>query len=363
MLYIAANRLPVTVVKEGTGYRFAESPGGVATGLRTWAEGQGEVRWVGWPGLVPRSKREVRALREQLLARGIHPVFMSRAEVDAFYGGFCNKTIWPLFHYFTMHASYQRADWEAYRRLNQVYADLLLAHVKPGDGIMVNDYHLMLLPRLVKEAVPDITTYFFLHIPFPTFEIFRLLPSTWRLELLRGVIAADVVGFHTSDYTAYFLQCVQRLLGYDVRAEGKVFRASAGRQDSKVGTFPLGIDFERFDALARRPDLVEKAAEIKKSAKTTTIIISVDRLDYTKGHAQQGLVAPLQQDGGVVVHRGHRRTSRTMPCGMTSWPSPARSNSWHGWATPSHGGCKGASPGVRRRRCGGRWARAHQRLR
>jgi trehalose 6-phosphate synthase/phosphatase len=241
------------------------------------------VRWVGWPGLVPRSKNEARTLREQMVAQGIHPVFMTRAEVESFYGGFCNKTIWPLFHYFTMHASYQRSDWEAYRRLNQVYADLLLGQLRPGDSLMVNDYHLMLVPRLVKEALPGLTTYFFLHIPFPTFEIFRLLPSAWRLELLRGMIAADVVGFHTSDYTSYFLHCVQSLLGYSVHAEGRVFRVAAGRQDSKVGTFPLGIDFDRFDTLARRPDRAERAAEIQQSAKLTTIILSVDRLDYTKG--------------------------------------------------------------------------------
>jgi trehalose 6-phosphate synthase/phosphatase len=286
MLYIAANRLPLTVTKEQANYKFSESPGGVATGLRTWVERQPdkEIRWVGWPGIIVRNKSEAKRLREQLLhEQQVHPIFLTKREMEDFYGGFCNKTIWPLFHYFTSHATFDPDDWRCYCKVNQDYANLLLGVLKPGDTLMVNDYHLMLVPKLVKDVLPDVAIFFFLHIPFPTFEIFRLLPNAWRLDLLRGIIGADVVGFHTSDYTSYFLHCVQRLLGHEIRTEGNIFQVSTANHEVRVGTFPLGIDFERFDSLARKPELIEKTAEIKTSAKETCIVISVDRLDYTKG--------------------------------------------------------------------------------
>jgi len=289
MLYIAANRLPITAVKQGKDYAFDESPGGVATGLRTWAERMPdrEIAWVGWPGVIPRSRRDERLLREKLLARKVHPVFMSRKELDAFYGGFCNKTIWPLFHYFTLHATYSPVDWECYRKVNKDYANVLLPLLKPGDTVMVNDYHLLLLPKLLREGASDVSIYFFLHIPFPTFEIFRLLPNAWRLDILRGMVGADVVGFHTNDYTSYFLQCVQKLLGHEIRTEGNIYQINANPHEVRVGTFPLGIDFERFDTMARKQEVIAQASEIAAKAKAAQIIISVDRLDYTKGIYQR----------------------------------------------------------------------------
>ena len=164
---------------------------------------------------------------------------------------------------------------------------------------MVNDYHLMLLPRFIRETISNVSIYFFLAYTVSYLrDILRLLPNTWRLDLLRGVMGADVVGFHTSDYTNYFLYCVQRFLGHEIRTEGKINSVTANPHEVKVGTFPLGIDFERFDSLARKPELVEKAAEIKNSAKSVTIVVSVDRLDYTKGivNRLQGYELFLEQN-------------------------------------------------------------------
>ncbi|HTO93823.1 MAG TPA: trehalose-6-phosphate synthase, partial [Bacteroidota bacterium] len=254
-LVIVANRLPFSITVEEGALRLGDSPGGVASGLKSYLDAlprfrpqMPEYHWVGWPGAPVGG-----ALQDDLAAAagGFHStaVLLSDAEMEQFYQGFCNKTIWPLFHYFPTVARFDDDAWRQYRHVNEVYCDAVLGTLRPGDVVWVHDYHLMLLPGLLRRKRPGLTVGFFLHIPFPDFEIFRLLPDAWRKEILAGILGADLVGFHTYAYTQHFLQCVQRLLGLDNSFGAIVLPARL----VKAETYPMGIDFDRFNDAAGDP--------------------------------------------------------------------------------------------------------------
>jgi trehalose 6-phosphate synthase/phosphatase len=212
----------------------------------------------------------------------LHGVFLTGEEIDNFYNGFCNDTLWPLFHYFPSFVSFKAQAWQAYKQVNEIYFKELEKILKPGDMVWIHDYQLMLLPRLLRERLkfpPAIG--FFLHTPFPAFEIFRLLPTKWRTALLKGLLGANLVGFHTYDYAQYFNSCVQRILGYEIEA-GTILTPD-GRK-VRVETLPMGVDFAKYH-------MAGEISEVKKQIKLLTnqglksqkIILSIDRLDYTKG--------------------------------------------------------------------------------
>lgn len=289
-LIVVSNRLPFSLARSSAksaraGFAFKSSSGGLVTALgayleRERAERDLECVWVGWPGAdVPEARRD--AVREiALREHGSWPVFMSREEADGFYNGFCNKALWPLFHYFTTYAVHDAAQWEAYVEANRRFADELGSLLEPGDRVWVQDYQLMLLPGMLRERHPDLAIGFFLHIPFPDFEVFRLLPTRWREELLRGVLGADQIGFHTHDYCQCFLRSVYRTLGLDHRF-GQI---QVGDRVRKVDTFPIGIDAARFIATAESPAVAKRVADIHAGLGSgRKLVFSVDRLDYTKG--------------------------------------------------------------------------------
>src|SRR5262249_40165851 len=151
--------------------------------------------------------------------------------------------------------------------------------VRPDDLIWVHDYHLMLLPRLLRERLPAVGIGFFLHIPFPDYEIFRLLPGRWRKEILEGLLGADLIGFHTYDYMQYSVRCVLRILGHESHAR-QIFLDD---RRVRVDTFPMGIDFKSFHEAAGSPEVLKEKEEIRKSLGDSKVVLSVDRLDYTKG--------------------------------------------------------------------------------
>jgi trehalose 6-phosphate synthase/phosphatase len=284
-LVLVSNRLPFTVSIENGQPKFNVSSGGLTTGLWSYlervvqkTERPFDFLWLGWPGaaIEPARTAEVRAYAEKFRAA---PVFLSEANADHFYHGFCNKTLWPLFHYFPSFARYQETEWEEYRLANQSYADALATVLRPDDLLWIHDYQLMLLPRLIRGMFPEMAIGFFLHIPFPSYEIFRLLPRSWRAELLDGVLGSSLVGFHTHDYTRDFLTSVLRTVGYEHQL------GSISLQDRvvKVDTFPMGIDFQRFAQAAVAPAVQSRAAELRSKCAGQKIIFSVDRLDYTKG--------------------------------------------------------------------------------
>jgi trehalose 6-phosphate synthase/phosphatase len=265
---------------------FQRSSGGLTTGLWSYLEhgqrGAGdklEFLWVGWPGasIPPDQQAQVRdrALKEFNAV----PVFFAEEQMDRFYHGFCNKTLWPLFHYFPTLVRYEEDYWQEYRQVNAVFAEALLAVLKPDDILWIHDYQLMLLPGLIRERMPDIPIGFFLHIPFPSYEVFRLLPRAWRREIIDGLLGASVVGFHTHDYIRDFLTSVLRTAGYEHHLGTLMVRDRV----VKVDTFPMGVDFKRFADTAASPETASRVAELREKSAGLKVIFSVDRLDYTKG--------------------------------------------------------------------------------
>lgn len=300
-IVIVSNRLPFTVERENGEVRFKESAGGVATGLKSLLDAmpsglslKTEYLWVGWPGVAVAASEKAAVQARALSEFRSQPVFLSEEDFENFYQGFCNKTVWPLFHYFPSQASYDESYWLQYKKVNEVFAESLLDVVRQDDILWIHDYHLMLLPELVRKKIAKVRIGFFLHIPFPQLEIFRLLPGKWRREILEGLLGADLIGFHTHDYVEYFLRCVQRLLGYKHR----VGHFTIGRRTVKVGSFPMGVDFKKFNAAAKSPDGRRRQAELRKSFGETKIILSVDRQDYSKGilHRLQGFETMLERN-------------------------------------------------------------------
>lgn len=213
-LHIVSNRLPFSIVSEEDKFLLKPSVGGLATGMKSVYK-DFEGRWIGWPGIATDSYtvdqfKEIEGLLDK---EGCDTVPLTADEVHTFYEGFCNRTIWPLFHYFNQYVDYSPEFWESYVEVNQKFADKTLEVVEDGDFVWVHDYQLMLVPGMLKAKRPDITIGFFLHIPFPSYEVFRILP--WRNELLEGLLGADLIGFHTYDYERHFLSSVRRLFGYE----------------------------------------------------------------------------------------------------------------------------------------------------
>jgi trehalose 6-phosphate synthase/phosphatase len=299
-IIVVSNRLPFTIERENGAIQFKASAGGVATGLKSLLDGmpgfltpRPEYLWVGWPGGAVAAEDRAQVQARALAEFRSHAVFLSEQDFDNFYEGFCNKTIWPLFHYFPQNATYDENYWRQYVRVNEVFAESLLEVVGPEDIVWVHDYHLMLLPELLRKQRPHLKIGFFLHIPFPQFEIYRLLPASWRRALLEGLLGADLVGFHTHDYMEYFLRCVQRVIGFKHR----VGHVRVGSRVVRVGAFPMGIDYKKFNAAARSPEGRKKKEELKKSFGENKVIVSVDRQDYSKGilHRLQGFEAMLER--------------------------------------------------------------------
>ncbi len=198
-------------------------------------------------------------------------------DIAGFYQGFSNRTLWPLFHHFDRYVEFDTEYWHAYERVNRAYRDALLEVVEPGDSIWVHDYQLLLLPALLRESLPDAPIGFFLHIPFPSYEAFRMLP--WRREILNGMLGADLVGFHTFDYARHFLSSARSLLGLEDR-DGQI---QVDDRLVRVDAFPMGIDVQRFQQEASGPKARRRQSQIRRADPEQRIILSVDRLDYTKG--------------------------------------------------------------------------------
>jgi trehalose 6-phosphate synthase/phosphatase len=285
-IVLVSNRLPFTVAEKDGDIEFQNSAGGVATGLHALLEtieipniGSAEYVWIGWPGGRVSPQLEGRVKSDAQSRFHAYPVFLSEQEIDAFYSGFCNKTIWPLFHYFPLYARYEPEYWAHYKKVNEAFGEAALEILKPGDLLWIHDYHLMLLPAIIRARLPDLSIGFFLHIPFPHYEIFRFLPAEWRRDLLEGLLGADLVGFHTFDYAQYFLRCVLRILGHDNQM-GKLLIQD---RTVKVMSFPMGVPFNKFATAADSAVVCEEKETLKRTLGQTKLILSVDRQDYSKG--------------------------------------------------------------------------------
>jgi trehalose 6-phosphate synthase/phosphatase len=282
-LLIVSNRLPISIEKKKRGLYFHQSAGGLATGLGSFHKSYDSL-WIGWPGITwdKTNEEERRDIEAKLVSKfNCYPVFLSQNHIEKYYHGFSNKTLWPLFHYFTQYVAHDKGFWETYNQVNQLFAQVICTTAKKNDIIWIHDYHLMLLPSLVRQRLPNATIGFFHHIPFPSFEIFRLLP--WRKELAKGLLGADVIGFHTNDYARHFLSSLHRLLGYEyslgqIHAHDRIIR---------VDTFPMGIAYERFSEATQDQEVQKEVIKVRKRLLGRKVILSVDRLDYTKGIPQR----------------------------------------------------------------------------
>jgi trehalose 6-phosphate synthase/phosphatase len=281
-LLIVSNRLPVSVTKRAGNLSFQPSVGGLATGLASFCDSYHSL-WIGWPGIAKDeiSTQQKEQIIDRLKEHHCHSVFLSAKDVRNFYYGFCNKTIWPLFHYFPLYTAYEDQYWQAYRNVNKAFCEAIIKIAKPDDYIWVHDYQLMLLPQLVREKLPNAQIGFFLHIPFPSFELFRLLP--WRKEILKGLLGADLIGFHTYDYVRHFLSSTTRIAG----TEHSMGALAVDDRIVKVDAFPMGIDYDRYSTAVEDPTVKKRLSTIRKKVGERKVILSIDRLDYTKGITQR----------------------------------------------------------------------------
>jgi len=279
--------LPVQISISDEKVDVTPSVGGLATGMKS-VSNSFNSKWIGWSG-VDREKLSVtqtEQVNKALKQEECVDVNLTEEEVELYYEGFSNKTIWPLFHYFNQFVEYEEEQWEAYKTVNRKFADVIAENIEGVDKIWVHDYHLLLLPQMIKERFPNVTIGFFLHIPFPSYELFRILP--WRNEIINGMLGADLLGFHTFDYERHFMSSVRRLLGYDIN----INEISLPQRIVKVDNFPMGIDYDKFHnaALDSQKRSVRDKTDVRKELERyyllypeTKFILSIDRLDYTKG--------------------------------------------------------------------------------
>jgi trehalose 6-phosphate synthase len=284
-LLLVSNRLPITIKRSEDGkYDFSMSSGGLVSGLSGLSKST-TFQWYGWPGLeVP--EEEIPVVKQRLKDEyGAIPVFIDDELADRHYNGFSNSILWPLFHYHPGEITFDESAWEAYKEANRLFAKAVAKEVQDGDLIWVHDYHLMLLPEMLREEIGDskenVKIGFFLHTPFPSSEIYRILPV--RNELLLGVLHCDLIGFHTYDYTRHFLSACSRLLGLATTPNGIEFQGKV----IACGAFPIGIDPEKFQEGLKKEKVQKRIAQLEQKFQGVKLMVGVDRLDYIKGVPQK----------------------------------------------------------------------------
>ncbi|KAL4808268.1 glycosyl transferase, partial [Aspergillus unguis] len=284
-LLLVSNRLPITIKRSEDGkYDFSMSAGGLVSGLSGLSKTT-TFQWYGWPGLeVPEEEFPIveDRLKEEYNAV---PVFIDGELADKHYNGFSNSILWPLFHYHPGEITFDESAWEAYKDCNRLFAQAVASQVKDGDLVWVHDYHLMLLPEMLREEIgstkKNVKIGFFLHTPFPSSEIYRILPV--RNELLLGLLHCDLIGFHTYDYTRHFLSACSRLLGLPTTPNGIEFQ---GRIVA-CGAYPIGIDPEKFKDGLKKEKVQKRIATLEQKFQGVKLMVGVDRLDYIKGVPQK----------------------------------------------------------------------------
>jgi len=279
-LIIIANRLPVKAEINDDRISFQKSAGGLATGLDS-LNSTYEKHWIGWPGVYAPDSLTEDKIANELEKINLHPVFLSESDIELYYEGYSNSTLWPLFHYFYVYIRHDPEYWQAYKKVNLQFLNSILSVVSENDVLWVHDYHLMLLPGMIREHLPSVKIGFFLHIPFPSYELFRTLND--REELLEGLLGADLVGFHTFSYMRHFVSTMYRIKG--IESDDNTFHYK--NRTLSVDTFPMGIDFASFNNAGQLKEVKEGMATLRRQYPGQKIILFVDRLDYSKGLIQR----------------------------------------------------------------------------
>ncbi|GME72187.1 unnamed protein product [Ambrosiozyma monospora] len=305
---VVSNRIPVTIKKkekdpemsdptdstatlkdtlkspERNKYSFSMSSGGLVTALQGLKQ---PFQWFGWPGMTVDSEQDKSDIESSLSQKfDCHPIWLDEEVADLFYNGFSNSILWPLFHYHPGEMNFDELAWAAYIEVNNIFANYIIEKVRDNDLIWVHDYHLMLLPGLLRQKIQErdlknVRIGFFLHTPFPSSEIYRILPV--RKEILEGLLGCDLIGFHTYDYVRHFLSAIERILKVTTSPQGIHYK---GRQIT-VGAYPIGIDVDKFIKGLKEPNVVQRISELKQRFKGLKLIVGVDRLDYIKGVPQK----------------------------------------------------------------------------
>lgn len=273
---VVSNRLPVDR-SDDEQEPWRRSPGGLVTALEPVVQASGGA-WVGWPG-----QPDIVVDPFEFDGMSLVPVALTAQDVELYYEGFSNDTIWPLYHDVISPPAYHREWWDAYVRVNRAFSEAAASVAAPGATVWVHDYQLQLVPRMVRELRPDVVIGYFHHIPFPAYGLYAQLP--WRRQVLEGLLGADVIGFQRVQDAGNFARAVRRQLGFDTKAGSIRVPVEGGPDRVAVSkAYPISIDVAGFDELARRPDVQARAREIRESLGShQTILFGVDRLDYTKG--------------------------------------------------------------------------------
>ncbi len=276
---VVSNRLPVALKRTGDGWRVEKGAGGLATAMNPILESTKGI-WIGWSGDASGIQDEKRkkiverwAERQRYLA-----VDLPTEIVRGFYDGYSNDSIWPLFHHFPFIVRFNPDEWRSYVKANQIFCDAIVKHLLPNDLVWIHDYHLLLLPEMLRAAVPHARIGFFLHIPFPSSPVFRILPQ--REEILRGMLGADYISFQTYSYLQHFRSALLRILGVDSQMD----RVQVGSRTVGLEALPIGIAPEQFTDLLATDELTRRRlANLRESFAECKLLLGVDRLDYTKG--------------------------------------------------------------------------------
>ncbi len=288
-LVIVSNRLPVVLEQEADGsWRVEPGSGGLVTAMAPVLKDRGGV-WIGWPGIEEQDDVDLDALlREAVNNSGytFKPVPLTTDELDGYYYGFANEILWPLFHDLQTRCNFDPGYWGVYRKVNRKFAEVIFRTTGKDDHIWVHDYHLIGVGQELRAMGVKTEIGFFLHIPFPPLDLFLKLP--WRFQILDALLAYDLVGFQTLRDKRNFAHCVRSMFkNLPLRGKGRVVRTEVDRREVRLGNFPISIDFDEFAGKAAGVEVDRRVAEIKKNlgadAKRRTLVLGVDRLDYTKG--------------------------------------------------------------------------------
>lgn len=293
---VVSNRIPVTITENqkpegdvnpesGNTYSYQMSSGGLVTalqGLKT------PFQWFGWPGISVNSDRDKRTIESNLKEQfNCYPVWLSEEIADLHYNGFSNSILWPLFHYHPGEMNFDEVAWAAYIEANKLFTEEIIERVQDDDIVWIHDYHLMRVPSILKEKLKlsnkkNVKIGFFLHTPFPSSEIYRILPV--RAEILQGLLGCDLIGFHTYDYARHFLSSVKRILKLPTSPQGIRY----DDRDITVGAYPIGIDVDKFLNGLKKDSVKDRIQQLKtKFGPDCKLIVGVDRLDYIKGVPQK----------------------------------------------------------------------------
>lgn len=282
-IIVTSNRIPCSLSMDSDGnIKYKKGIGGLVTALDPILSKNGGL-WIGWDGQTggktPKIKKVCITDECGKISYSVECVHLTKKEIRNYYHGFSNRSIWPLFHGFIFQSYFNSDYWKTYVSVNKKFSSIILKKITRDNLIWIHDYHLTLLPGILKESRPELKILFFLHIPFPNYEIFRVLP--WNKQILKGLLGCNLLGFQTRGDRINFLVCCRELL--KVKVDFKKSCIFYGDRTVNVKNFPISIDFERFNNLAKRKSADRYLNNIKKRDGNIKLIISVERLDYTKG--------------------------------------------------------------------------------